>query len=65
MREIEHIDSVILDGTIMPSVIIAVGFLSNPKEEKKLMESSYCQRIAEIIYKGILKYKKEIGRNIE
>ncbi|MFH0924426.1 MAG: N-acetylmuramoyl-L-alanine amidase [bacterium] len=65
IRETEHIDSVILDGTIMPSIIIDIGFMSNFQEGNMLTENGYRQKIAEVIYKSISEYKRVIIENIE
>ena len=48
--------SYLLDNIDMPGCIVEVGFLSNPKEEKKLIDPTYQDKLAEAIYRGILKY---------
>jgi N-acetylmuramoyl-L-alanine amidase len=47
----------VLRGSQMPSVLVEVGFISNPAEEKNLKDSAYRQAIATAITKGILNYK--------
>ena len=42
----------------MPNVLIEVGFLTNPDEEKKLRKSEYRQKIAEAVYLAIIEFKK-------
>ena len=42
----------------MPNVLIEVGFLSNPMEEKKLKQDMHKQRIAEAIYHAIKHFKQ-------
>jgi N-acetylmuramoyl-L-alanine amidase len=42
----------------MPNVLIEVGFLSNPTEEKKLKKASYRQQIAEAVYGAIFMFKQ-------
>lgn len=39
-----------------PSVIVECGFLSNHNEEKKLLDASYREKLAECIYQGICAY---------
>lgn len=39
-----------------PSVIVECGFLSNPKEEKKLKDDGYQEKIAEAIAKAVNEY---------
>ena len=47
----------VLKGVQMPAVLIEVGFISNPVEEKNLKDFSYRQAVASAIVKGILNYK--------
>jgi len=47
----------VLKGAQMPAVLIEVGFISNPEEEKNLKDPSYRQAVASSIAKGILNYK--------
>lgn len=47
----------VLKGAQMPAVLIEVGFISNPIEEKNLKDPSYRQAVASAIAKGILNYK--------
>ena len=47
----------VLKGAQMPAVLIEVGFISNPIEEKNLKDTSYRQAVASAIVKGILNYK--------
>ncbi|HIP42441.1 MAG TPA: N-acetylmuramoyl-L-alanine amidase [Aquifex aeolicus] len=39
-----------------PSVLIEVGFITNPREARKLMNSKFQKKVAYSIYKAILKY---------
>ncbi len=56
-RGVKQAGFYVLIGASMPNVLVEVGFLSNPGEEKKLKKSAYRQKIAEGIYKAILKFK--------
>ena len=47
----------VLRGAQMPSVLVEVGFISNPVEEKNLKAPAYRQAVASAIAKGILNYK--------
>ena len=40
----------------IPISIVECGFLSNPEEEKQLLEDSYQNRLAWGIYNGIMGY---------
>lgn len=57
-RGVKQAGFYVLIGASMPNVLIEVGFLSNPPEERKLKKAAYRQQIAEGIYKAILKFKK-------
>ena len=48
----------VLKGVQMPSVLVEIGFISNPAEEKNLCDLSYRQVLASSIARGILNYKK-------
>jgi N-acetylmuramoyl-L-alanine amidase len=48
----------VLIGASMPNVLIEVGFLTNPDEEKKLRTPEYRQKIAEAVYLAIIEFKK-------
>jgi len=52
----------VLKGTMMPAVLVEVGFLSNKQEEWKLRKSSYRKEAAKAIAKGILAYKNKYER---
>lgn len=47
----------VLKGAQMPSVLVEVGFISNPSEEKNLKDPYYRQAVASAIAKGVLNYK--------
>jgi len=49
----------VLKGARMPAILIEVGFISNKKEEARLKDNRYREKIADAILKGILVYKKE------
>jgi len=46
----------VLRNTIVPAVLVEVGFLSNPKEEKLLKTKAYRQKVANGLARGILEY---------
>ncbi len=46
----------VLVGAEMPSVLVEVGFISNPKEERLLRKASFRQRTAEALGRGIYRY---------
>ena len=48
----------VLIGASMPNVLVEVGFISNPNEERKLKSASYRQKVAKGIYSGIMRFRK-------
>ena len=46
----------VLKNTLIPAVLVEVGFLSSKKEEQKLKDSSYRQQIAESLADGLAHY---------
>ena len=58
-REAKQATYFITDKSQMPSVIVEVGFLSNPREEALLADESYQARVAYAIFSGIVKYNVE------
>ncbi len=51
----------VLRHSIMPSVLIEVGFISNKDEREKMFSESYRKKLAEGIAEGILKTLSEMG----
>lgn len=61
-RGIKGANFYVLKGIDLPGVLVEVGFLSNPKEEAKLKNSTYQYKIAKGIARGIMSFKKEYER---
>lgn len=55
-RKAKEGDFYIMEKTTMPTVIIEVGFISNPREEQLLNDDLYQTRIAYAILSGLVKY---------
>ena len=49
----------VVRNTLIPSVLVETGFLTNHQEHNKLISPSYRQKMAEIIARGILDYANE------
>ncbi len=47
---------IVLLGANMPSILAEISFISNPKDERKLQNPEYRQKIAESLYRGIARY---------
>lgn len=52
----------ILKGNNMPAILVECGFLSNPKEEKKLTNEKFQSSLAEGIAQGILSFLDAQGK---
>lgn len=52
----------VLSATAMPSVLVELGFISNPEEEDYLNSGSGQQELANCIYKAIKRYREELDR---
>ena len=49
-------DYMVLRSASVPAVLVECGFLSNAAEEEKLMTPAYQERIAWLIYTGLMRY---------
>jgi len=49
----------VLMGVTAPAILVEVGFLTNPEEEGMLSSDSFQEKIAEAIYRGILRFIRE------
>ena len=47
----------VLKGATMPAVLVEVGFISNAEEERLLSSADYQNRLAEALYRGLMRYK--------
>ena len=64
-RGVKQAGFFVLIGASMPNVLVEIGFLSNPNEEKKLKQNSYKDKIAEAIYEGIKRFKNSKEKELE
>ena len=58
-RGVKQAGFYVLGGAAMPAVLIEIGFVTNPKEEKRLKDSKYRDEIARAIHAGLAEYKKK------
>ncbi|NUN04709.1 MAG: N-acetylmuramoyl-L-alanine amidase [Bdellovibrio sp.] len=52
----------VISKTSMPSVLIEIGFLTNPKEAKRLLTTEYQNDLAKKIYTALLSYKEKMDK---
>jgi N-acetylmuramoyl-L-alanine amidase len=57
-RGVKQAGFYVLGGAAMPAILIEIGFVTNPKEEKRLKDGKYRDEIARAIYAGLAEYKK-------
>lgn len=56
-RKAKPINNVyILDHAKKPGALVEVGFLSNPVERENLKKDAYQEKVADSIYRGVLRY---------
>ncbi|MBD2866303.1 MULTISPECIES: N-acetylmuramoyl-L-alanine amidase CwlD [Paenibacillus] len=49
----------LLKALTIPGALVEVGFLSNPEEARLMADAKYQRKVAESIYRGILRYVTE------
>ncbi len=52
----------VLMGAKMPAILIEIGYITNPRDRKKLTSTRYLTSLARGIVNGILAYRKSIKR---
>lgn len=53
---VEQASFAVLKAPDIPSILIETAFISNPQEEKKLLDEAYQEKMAKALGKGIRKY---------
>ncbi|MCQ2218416.1 MAG: N-acetylmuramoyl-L-alanine amidase [Paludibacteraceae bacterium] len=56
-RSVKQAGFLVLRQTNMPSILVELGYLSNPKEEKYLKKDSSRKALAKAIFEAVVKYK--------
>jgi len=60
-RGIKRAPFVVLIGSRVPSILVEIGFLSNPQEENLLQRADHRQRIADALYRGVAQYMNRLS----
>lgn len=55
----------VLDGAAMPAVLVELGFISNPEEEKKLQDAAYRSALVEALTRAVGRYKAQVENKPE
>ncbi|QLY26548.1 N-acetylmuramoyl-L-alanine amidase [Bdellovibrio sp. KM01] len=53
----------VISKTSMPAVLIEIGFISNPREAKRLQQKDYQKDLAEKIYNALVSYKEKMDNS--
>ncbi len=64
-KGVKKADFFVLRDALMPAALVEVGYISNPKELKKLTETGYQKKIAKGIGDGIIQFIKEYNKNVK
>jgi N-acetylmuramoyl-L-alanine amidase len=57
-RGVKQAGFYVLGGAAMPAILIEVGFITNPREERKLASAEHREAVARAIYAGLAEYKR-------
>jgi N-acetylmuramoyl-L-alanine amidase len=57
-RGVKQAGFYVLGGATMPAILIEIGFLTNPKEERKLASPEHREALARAIHAGLAEYKR-------
>jgi len=63
-RGVKQAGFYVLGGAAMPAILIEVGFLTNPREERKLAASAHREAVARAIYVGLAEYKRRYDQRM-
>jgi N-acetylmuramoyl-L-alanine amidase len=63
-RGVKQADFYVLGGAAMPAILIEIGFLTNPREERRLREGRYRDEIALAIFNGLAEYKRRWDQRV-
>jgi N-acetylmuramoyl-L-alanine amidase len=56
-KQVEQAPFMVLRSPDIPSILIETGFISNPREEKRLSDPAYQEKLAQAILSGLRAYK--------
>ncbi|MBU4310516.1 N-acetylmuramoyl-L-alanine amidase family protein [bacterium] len=63
-RKVGQAHFYVLSGADMPSILVEVAFISNPREENMLRNPDFQKRVAEGLYNAIVVYKRSYERSM-
>src|SRR5262245_52606368 len=63
-RGVKQAGFYVLGGAAMPAILIEIGFMTNPKEEKRLGTPAYREAVARAIHAGLSEYKRRYDQRV-
>src|SRR5262250_1276019 len=57
-RGVKQAGFYVLGGAAMPAILLEIGFVTNPKEERRLKDTKYRDEIARAVLAGLVEYKR-------
>ena len=63
-RGVKQAGFYVLGGAAMPAILIEIGFMTNPKEERRLATPAYRESVARAIYAGLFEYKRRYDQRV-
>src|SRR6266478_743712 len=57
-RGVKQAGFYVLGGAAMPAILLEIGFVTNPREERKLKDTKYRDEIARAIFAGLTEFKR-------
>ncbi len=64
-RGVKKADFYVLRGSLMPAVLVEIGYISNSREAKSLRDRNYQRKIAEGIGRGIMNFIREYNNTVK
>ena len=61
-RAVQQAPLRVLVGATMPAVLVEVGYLSNPEQEKALASGAYQDRVAQALFDAIVQFRAYVAR---
>lgn len=59
---IKEADFVVINNTDMPSVLVEIGFISNPRDRELISSNTGQEMIAKTIFQGLKDYAEDLGK---
>jgi N-acetylmuramoyl-L-alanine amidase len=62
-RAVQQAPFRVLVGATMPAVLVEIGYLSNPAEERQLASGAYQDRVAQALFDAVARYRATVDRS--